>query len=126
MPSNEQAWTWGLLGLDQTANALFGDNVRFSSLAEKQQHQVLESIRVGDPPGDVWQRMPARRWWVLVALRQITAVYYAHPYAWDEIGFGGPAYPRGYVALNFGNPEPWELREVGEASRSLRPRWRFP
>jgi hypothetical protein len=29
-------------------------------------------------------------------------VCYAHPYAWDEIGFGGPAYPRGYGALNFG------------------------
>jgi hypothetical protein len=75
----------------------------------------------------VWQRMPAKRWWIFVASRQITAVYYAHPYAWDEIGFGGPAYPRGYFALNFGYPEPWEPREIGEeANRSLRPRWRFP
>ena len=40
--------------------------------------------------------------------------YYAHPYAWDEIGFGGPAYPRGYFALNNGAPEPWEPRESGE------------
>jgi hypothetical protein len=71
--------------------------------------------------------MPARRWWVFVALRQITAVYYAHPYAWDEIGFGGPAYPRGYFALNDGRPEPWEPRESGEAAGwSPRPRWRFP
>jgi hypothetical protein len=44
-------------------------------------------------------------------LRQITGVYYAHPYAWDEIGFGGPAYPRGYFALNNGAPEPWEAKE---------------
>lgn len=127
MPSNEQAWTWGIQGLDETAAALFGEEACFCKLEEPRQHQVLERIRAGDPPGDIWQRMPAKRWWVFVALRQTTAVYYAHPYAWDEIGFGGPAYPRGYFALNFGYPEPWEAREVGEEpARSLRPRWRFP
>ena len=36
--------------------------------------------------------------------------------AWDEIGFGGPAYPRGYLALNHGAPDPWEPREVGEGA----------
>jgi len=39
-------------------------------------------------------------------------VYYAHPWAWDEIGFGGPAYPRGYMRLENGLPEPWETDEV--------------
>ncbi len=127
MPINEQAWTWGLQGLDQTAAALSGGQACFCMLEEARQREVLERIRAGDPPGEVWRRMPAKRWWVFVALRQTTAVYYAHPYAWDEIGFGGPAYPRGYFALNFGYPEPWEPREVGEeSSRSLRPRWRFP
>ena len=127
MPSNEQAWAWGLDGLDQTARALLGEHACFKDLDGSRQDQVLEAIRTGDPPGEVWQRLPARRWWVYVVLRQITGVYYAHPYAWDEIGFGGPAYPRGYFALNFGYPEPWEPREVGEqAGRSLRPRWRFP
>jgi hypothetical protein len=111
MPPNAVAWTWGLEGLDQTARAL--GQAPFAGLDASGQDQVLETIRstTGDPPGEVWQRMPARRWWVFVALRQITAVYYAHPYAWDEIGFGGPAYPRGYFALNFGAPEPWEPRE---------------
>jgi Gluconate 2-dehydrogenase subunit 3 len=112
MPPAEQAWTWGLEGLDQTAQALFGAD--FGDLGGRRQDHVLEAIRGGDPPGEVWRRMPAKRWWVYVALRQITGVYYAHPYAWDEIGFGGPAYPRGYLALNFGRPEPWEAREVGE------------
>ena len=39
------------------------------------------------------------------------SVYYAHPWAWDEIGFGGPAYPRGYMRLEGGMPEPWEVEE---------------
>jgi hypothetical protein len=38
-------------------------------------------------------------------------IYYGHPWAWDEIGFGGPAYPRGYMRLERGEPEPWEVEE---------------
>ena len=119
MPPNDVAWRWGLEGLDQTASALFG--APFADLEETQQDEVLQAIRAGNPPGEVWQHLPARRWWIYVALRQISGVYYAHPYAWDEIGFGGPAYPRGYFALNFGAPEPWEPREVPAETGSESP-----
>jgi hypothetical protein len=110
MPDNPTAWRWGLAGLDQSARALFGR--AFAELPDAEADRVLAAVRAGDPPGELWTRIPARRWWVFVAMRQITGVYYAHPFAWDEIGFGGPAYPRGYLALNFGRPEPWEAREV--------------
>jgi hypothetical protein len=112
MPPTPIAWDWGLDGLDQTATTLFGAD--FVALDGARQDEVLQIIRRGDPPGEIWQRMSPRRWWIYVALRQITGVYYAHPFAWDEIGFGGPAYPRGYIALSHGAPEPWEPREVGE------------
>jgi len=110
MPANDDAWYWGLQGVDETAKELFGSE--FVDLDGAQQDAVLQAIRVGEPPGSIWQRLPAKRWWIHVALRQICGVYYAHPYAWDEIGFGGPAYPRGYAALNHGAPEWWEPREV--------------
>jgi len=119
MPANDIAWDWGLAGLDQTAQALHGN--RFVDLDGSQQDAVLGAVRDGYPPGEVWQRMPAHRWWVYVALRQITGVYYAHPYAWDEIGFGGPAYPRGYFALNHGAPEPWEVPEAPAPGGEVRP-----
>ncbi len=109
MPPNSVAWEWGLQGLDQTAQALFGQVL--ADLDGEAQDKVLNAIRAGSPPGEVWQRLPARRWWISTALHQISGIYYAHPYAWDEIGFSGPAYPRGYAALNFGAPEPWEPRE---------------
>ncbi|MGZ4229300.1 MAG: gluconate 2-dehydrogenase subunit 3 family protein, partial [Solirubrobacteraceae bacterium] len=32
----------------------------------------------------------------------------SHPWAWNEIGFGGPAYPRGYARLGAGQRENWE------------------
>jgi gluconate 2-dehydrogenase subunit 3-like protein len=112
MPPDEVAWEWGLRGLDETAHALHGRT--FVDLDAAEQDAVLQAIRAGNPPGAVWQQLPAQRWWVYVVLRQISGIYYAHPYAWDEIGFGGPAYPRGYFALNNGAPEPWEPREVAE------------
>ena len=36
--------------------------------------------------------------------------FYSHPWAWNEIGFGGPAYPRGYMRLRPGERagEPFE------------------
>ena len=54
--------------------------------------------------------MPVHRFWAMLMEDCITA-YYSHPWAWDEIGFGGPAYPRGYMRLENGLPEPWEKDE---------------
>jgi hypothetical protein len=41
----------------------------------------------------------------------IVVAYYAHPTAWNEIGFGGPASPRGYVRMGFDKRDPWEAAE---------------
>ncbi len=112
MPPDEIAWELGLKGLDEASQSLLGG--RFIDLDDEKQDSVLRAIQEGNPPGEVWQQLPVGRWWVYIALRQITGTYYAHPYAWDEIGFGGPAYPRGYFALNHGAPEPWEVDEVSD------------
>jgi hypothetical protein len=48
-------------------------------------------------------------------MRSATAsvsAYYGHPTAWSEIGFGGPASPRGYVRMNFDRRDPWEAAEA--------------
>jgi hypothetical protein len=37
-----------------------------------------------------------------VVMRAVLAEFYSHPWAWNEIGFGGPAYPRGYMRLQSG------------------------
>lgn len=37
--------------------------------------------------------------------------YYSHPMVWSEIGYGGPAYPRGYVRLDIGKLDPWEAKK---------------
>jgi len=54
--------------------------------------------------------MNIERFWTML-VTDVATVYYAHPWAWDEVGFGGPAYPRGYMRLEEGEPEPWEVEE---------------
>ena len=38
---------------------------------------------------EIWKQMSVHRFWQLLMSDAIDA-YYAHPWAWDEIGFGGP------------------------------------
>jgi hypothetical protein len=49
---------------------------------------------------------PKNTWSVL--MRAVLSAFYSHPWAWNEIGFGGPAYPRGYARLGAGQRESWE------------------
>jgi hypothetical protein len=56
----------------------------------------------------VWRQLPAQRFFATVLLKEIVGVYYAHPAAWSEAGFGGPASPRGYVRLGLNQRDPWE------------------
>ena len=59
---------------------------------------------------EIWEKMPVERYWALL-VQDCLEAYYAHPWAWDEIGFGGPVYPRAYMRLEHGEPEPWEVEE---------------
>ncbi len=109
MPDERTGWHWGLEGIDQTSAALFGR--RFLELDRTERHEVLAGIQGGDPPGEVWRRMPAQRFFLSTLTTAVVGAYYAHPWAWDEIGYGGPAYPRGYYALDYGERERWEVDE---------------
>jgi hypothetical protein len=110
-PDDPAAMRLALLALDATALELYG--MRFHALAIPEQERILRALRNGEPLGDSahWQGLPVAHAWTLLVQDAVEA-YYAHPFAWDEIGFGGPAYPRGYMRLENGAREPWEVDEV--------------
>jgi hypothetical protein len=110
MPPEDEAWRLGLRGIDEVARLRHQRG--FVELSNAEQDAVLRTIADGEPPGEIWQRLPPQRFWLTIVVRQVAGVYYAHPTSWNEIGYGGPAFPRGYAALNHGLPEPWEVREV--------------
>ena len=111
MPADQDAYRLGSKAFDEMARTLY--RCRFHELATLQQEEILRSVHDANPMAAeaLWSRMNIERFWTLLVGDCIGA-YYAHPWAWDEIGFGGPAYPRGYMRLEEGQPEPWEVEEV--------------
>jgi len=55
-----------------------------------------------------WGDMPVQCFFSELLLKDVLEIYYSHPAAWSEIGFGGPASPRGYVRTGFDERDPWE------------------
>ena len=56
--------------------------------------------------------MPSDTFFKARLARDIVIAYYSHPVAWNEIGWGGPASPRGYVRMDYDERDPWEAAEV--------------
>jgi len=48
-------------------------------------------------------------------LHDTVSAYYSHPLVWSDIGYGGPAYPRGYVRVEKGLTDPWEAKANDES-----------
>ena len=111
MPPDGEAYRLGMQAMEQMAQRNFQS--KFLGLTWREQEDLLKSIHDAKPLSgaeEIWARMPFHRYFALV-LQDCVEMYYAHPWAWDEIGFGGPAYPRAYMRLERGEPEPWEVEE---------------
>jgi hypothetical protein len=110
MPPDQEAYRLAIKAIEEMALARFQQS--FVDLTVHRQELILKSLHDGkpDPENAAWNKMPVHRFWAMLIEDCVTA-YYSHPWAWDEIGFGGPAYPRGYIRLENGLPEPWEKEE---------------
>ena len=111
MPADGDAYRLGFQAIDQIANQSYGRT--FQELSWREQDELLKSIHDAEPKSgaeEIWEKMPVERYWALL-VQDCLEAYYAYPWAWDEIGFGGPVYPRAYMRLEHGEPEPWEVEE---------------
>jgi hypothetical protein len=109
MPPPRRSWQLGLEGIELESDRRFGRP--FPSLSGDEQDALLRSIQSGDVESDVWEQLPAARFFRDLLLKEVVAEYYAHPAAWSETGFGGPASPRGYVRMGLGERDAWEATE---------------
>jgi gluconate 2-dehydrogenase subunit 3-like protein len=102
MPSDPQAWREVARMLD--AAAAEQGAASFAATARDAQLRIIARFSEGRLD---WDGMPVAKAWGL-AMRDVLGAFYSHPWAWSEIGFGGPAYPRGYARLGPGQREHWE------------------
>jgi hypothetical protein len=112
MPTDQDTWRTVARGLDEEAEKLGRDS--FAVLVEHEQHEVVHRFDQGELYGGAWATFNVSRAWSIV-VRYVCEAFYAHPWAWNEIGFGGPAYPRGYAAFGspqLGEEEHWEAKEA--------------
>jgi hypothetical protein len=96
MPDDREGWTLMLAGLDEVASRWHGR--RFADCEALDQEAIVEAFAEGRLTGAAWERLDISHAWELCT-RMMLAAFYSHPWAWNEIGFGGPAYPRGYMRL---------------------------
>jgi hypothetical protein len=104
MPEDRDAWRISLAALDEDAQKAYGE--RFHELAAERQCALIHGVQ----DASEWHGHAAGHVWSLWT-RYACAAYYSHPWAWNEIGFGGPAYPRGYKATGIGKRERWEVAD---------------
>ena len=116
MPEDGQAWRDTLGYLDKDAHTRCGSS--FADAAEADQQAMIQSVQDGADDG-TWHGLPAARVWSLWTRYACTALY-AHPHAWSEIGFPGPAYPRGYKNAGVGKLEPFEVADTQPSDDPVR------
>ena len=113
MPWDQEVWRQALLGIDQTSRARY--ERAFLELDAAEQDDVLSAVQGGQADGEVWQALdPAGAFNKI--LQEVASVYYAHPAAWAEIGWPGPASKRGYMRTGYGQRDPWQPREATPVS----------
>lgn len=110
LPRMDEAWRRGLKALDAEAKDAHGAG--FHELPPDKQDQLLRLIEQGKATSDAWGEMPSSLFFKERILTDVVKSYYAHPTAWNEIGWGGPASPRGYVRVDVDRHDPWEAAEA--------------
>jgi hypothetical protein len=106
MPKDPDAWRRSLAALD--ADAVAGWGTPFAAVTWQQQAELIQSVQA--LKDDRWHGMPASQLWSLWT-RYVCTAFYSHPLAWQEMGFGGPAYPRGYKNIGVDRREPFEVED---------------
>ncbi len=105
MPDDRETWRRVARGLD--ASAVQNGARDFVHASGDVQCRIIDAFAQGELHGEVWDELSPKSAWSVV-MRAILSAFYSHPWAWNEIGYGGPAYPRGYARLGQGQRESWE------------------
>ncbi len=98
----------GLAAIEAVAQGDYGSG--FPALQIVQRQDILGRVERGEfPDAGPWQGLPQKELFLKLLGLSVEACY-SHPALWSRIGYGGPAYPRGYVRTELDLIDPWEAR----------------
>jgi hypothetical protein len=109
LPEDAQAWRESLAALDDDARTAHSGR-SFGHLIDTEQAALVQQVQDLAGSGTRWHDWAAEHIWSLWTRYACTA-FYSHPWAWNEIGFPGPAYPRGYLNAGVDARERWEVAD---------------
>lgn len=98
----------GLRALETAAQVIYGKGV--VNLPHEVREALLRQLQQGSVTADMKWSTKVQQALFKKLLVSVTKAYYSHPTVWSEIGYGGPAYPRGYVRSELGLTDPWEAK----------------
>ncbi|HLG87346.1 MAG TPA: gluconate 2-dehydrogenase subunit 3 family protein [Alphaproteobacteria bacterium] len=110
LPPAGEAWRLSLAAFDAEARERYGCD--FDAIDPAEQDSLLQAAQNGELSNAAWRGMDSALLFSKQILLDVVMSYYGHPTAWSEIGFGGPASPRGYVRMDFDRRDPWEAAEA--------------
>jgi len=121
MPYMRQAWQQGIAAIEAESQARH-DGRGFAALDAVEQDALLGMMQRGELNAPAWDGLGARDFFTKRILTDVPGLYYSHPTAWSEMGFGGPASPRGYVRMELNRRDPWEAAQAtpGHEASALR------
>jgi hypothetical protein len=119
LPEDGQAWRDSLAFLDEDALDQFHGR-GFVHLISDERAALIQGVQDLASAGKPWHDRSAAHVWSLWTRYACTA-FYSHPWAWNEIGFPGPAYPRGYLNPGVNARETWEVADAGSEDSNVDP-----
>jgi hypothetical protein len=119
LPEDGQAWRDSLAFLEDDALEQFHGRA-FAHLISDEQASVIQAVQDLASDDKPWHDWSATHVWSLWTRYACTA-FYSHPWAWNEIGFPGPAYPRGYLNPGVNARDRWEVADAGTVDSDADP-----
>ncbi|QGG47528.1 gluconate 2-dehydrogenase subunit 3 family protein [Heliorestis convoluta] len=104
VPKEEVLFRSGLAWLDATALQRYEQS--FLQLTPQEKDEILGQVQRGEI---AWTEIGPKDFFNKL-LNTAVDFFFSQPEIWSEIGYGGPAYPRGYYRIEYGLKDPWEAR----------------
>ncbi|WP_068777220.1 gluconate 2-dehydrogenase subunit 3 family protein [Paenibacillus sp. FJAT-26967] len=108
VPRQRELILRGLQAVDKIAEGFHGQP--FHHLSALEQREIMKNIAESKLPLTGEWTMTVQNEWFSKLLKLTVEAYYSHPTVWSEIGYAGPAYPRGYIRTDRGQLDPWEAK----------------